>query len=154
MYLYEKPFTLHQSKYLFQPAESTKSTISISCMHLTVYNCTIPQLDCTKMLCTVVQCPVLLYTVVSALLCTAPPHSHPFQIKSSSRDVLLQHSTCDMDEAANVFPTKISTSTLKRAGSTGNKRTFVWEGALWSTAFVICKRKYPAQAQINVIRET
>jgi len=46
-------------------------------------------------------------------------------IKSSSRDVLLQHSTCDMDEAVNVFPTKISTSTLKRAGSTGNKRTFL-----------------------------
>ena len=64
-----------------------------------------------------------------------------FQMKSSSRDGLLAHSTgCDMndddggsgmgeqglhmDDPVNVFPHKISTSTLKR-GSAGSKRTFL-----------------------------
>ena len=60
-------------------------------------------------------------------------------MKSSSRDGLLAHSTgCDMnldedegstlehhmDDPVNVFPHKISTSTLKR-GSAGAKRTFL-----------------------------
>ena len=64
-----------------------------------------------------------------------------FQMKSSSRDGLLAHSTgCDMNDddgesgmgeqglhmndPVNVFPHKISTSTLKR-GSAGSKRTFL-----------------------------
>ena len=64
-------------------------------------------------------------------------------MKSSSRDGLLAHSTgCDMndddgggsiieqhqglhmDDPVNVFPHKISTSTLKR-GNAGSKRTFL-----------------------------
>ena len=70
-----------------------------------------------------------------------------FQMKSSSRDGLLAHSSgCDMndddggsiiehhpggggiglhmDDPVNVFPHKISTSTLKR-GNAGSKRTFL-----------------------------
>lgn len=45
-------------------------------------------------------------------------------IKSSSREGLLQHSSdCDMEDPINVFPNKISTSTLKRGTST--QRTFL-----------------------------
>ena len=48
-----------------------------------------------------------------------------FQKKSSSRDglLLLSSSDCDMEDPINVFPNKISTSTLKRGSS--SKRTFL-----------------------------
>ena len=77
------------------------------------------------------------------------------QIKAGSREGLLQHSSdCDMEDPINVFPNKISTSTLKRGAST--QRTFllkekresiVWEvlKLLWSIVI------YQQTHLINVI---
>ena len=46
------------------------------------------------------------------------------QAKNSSQDGLLLHSEdCDMEDPSNVFPNKISSSTLKRGSS--SKRTFL-----------------------------